>query len=307
MKIPKILKNKYISYSLIVLALLNIIGYITINSTECVIIFIITGYSIYLYCKNISCAIISALFVSNFLFSCNNIKEGLWTKKSYSDLKVLFNIKKVMAEVGVSRDKAKDALKKQMGYVPSAVRILKEEKITRVIKYAGVSRDKATEELKKQMYSVPTAVRILNIARTTLGANQTRGVYSSTKEKSQRDLCNDVMKLAINTRAGKDACELLPECNFNYKKCPPRSRRQSCGECKYKKLCGEVHFEFTDNDKVQKEKCLKAYKTKKYNTPCSFIPKRDASCSTGNLKSNKLGCKDQYATFTASERKGKCY
>ena len=292
MKIPKILKNKYISYSLIVLALLNIIGYITINSTECVIIFIITGYSIYLYCKNISCAIISALFVSNFLFSCNNIKEGLWTKKSYSDLKVLFNIKKVMAEVGVSRDKAKDALKKQMGYVPSAVRILKEEKITRVIKYAGVSRDKATEELKKQMYSVPTAVRILNIARTTLGANQTRGVYSSTKEKSptkekSQRVCDDITE--------KDECELLPECKFNYKK------------CKYKKLCGEVHFEFTDNDKVQKEKCLKAYKTKKYNTPCSFIPKRDASCSTGNLKSNKLGCKDQYATFTASERKGKCY
>jgi len=189
MKIPKILKNKYISYSLIVLALLNIIGYITINSTECVIIFIITGYSIYLYCKNISCAIISALFVSNFLFSCNNIKEGLWTKKSYVDLQAIHD--------------------------------------------------------------------------------------KNNKPRARGILCN---KLQF-------------------------SRLQF-----YKTPQGWGFGQVEDSIEIKKQKCLKAYKTKKYKTNCSWIEKKkEASCSTGNLTSNKMGCKDLYATFTAAEQKGKCY
>ena len=201
MKIPKILKNKYISYSLIVLALLNIIGYITINSTECVIIFIITGYSIYLYCKNISCAIISALFVSNFLFSCNNIKEGLWTKKSYVDLQAI-------------HDKNK------------------------------------TDKNKTDKNNKPGAIG--------------------------RALCNEL--------------KFHSELQF------------------YKTPQGWAFGRVEDSIEIKKQKCLKAYKTKKYITNCSWIEKKkEASCSTGDLKSNKKGCKDWNATFTAAEQKGKCY
>ena len=62
MKVPALLKNKYVCYALMALAALNVIGYVTVKAWECLALFALAGYSAHCYCNNVSVAIIAALF-----------------------------------------------------------------------------------------------------------------------------------------------------------------------------------------------------------------------------------------------------
>ncbi len=75
MKIPNLFKNKILCYALMVLAILNVIGYITSGAYECLGVFLLAYYGAEQYCNNMSCSIIVALFASNFLFGCGRVKE----------------------------------------------------------------------------------------------------------------------------------------------------------------------------------------------------------------------------------------
>ena len=75
MKIPALFKNKILCYALVVLAVLNVIGYITAGAYECLAVFLLAYYGADQYCKNMSCSIIVGLFASNFLFGCGRVKE----------------------------------------------------------------------------------------------------------------------------------------------------------------------------------------------------------------------------------------
>ena len=76
MKVPGLLKNKYVFYGLAVLAVLNIVGYVSVRAYECLALFVLTAYSAHSYCKNESLAVLAALFVANFVFGCGRVKEG---------------------------------------------------------------------------------------------------------------------------------------------------------------------------------------------------------------------------------------
>ena len=77
MKVPSLLKNKYVFYGLAVLAVLNVVGYVSVRAYECLALFVLTAYSAHCYCKNESLAILAALFVANFIFGCGRVKEGM--------------------------------------------------------------------------------------------------------------------------------------------------------------------------------------------------------------------------------------
>ena len=77
MKVPSLLKNKYVFYGLAVLAVLNVVGYVSVRAYECLALFVLTAYSTHCYCKNESLAVLAALFVSNFVFGCGRVKEGM--------------------------------------------------------------------------------------------------------------------------------------------------------------------------------------------------------------------------------------
>ncbi len=76
MKVPAVLKNKYLFYALAVLAALNVIGYASVKAYECLALFLLAGYGMHCYCKNKSLSILAALFVANFVFGCGRVKEG---------------------------------------------------------------------------------------------------------------------------------------------------------------------------------------------------------------------------------------
>lgn len=76
MQIPSVLKNKYVGYVVMALAVINVLGYLSVKSYECLALFGLAGYSAHCYCKNQTCAILAGLFVANFLFGCGRVAEN---------------------------------------------------------------------------------------------------------------------------------------------------------------------------------------------------------------------------------------
>ena len=76
MKLPGFLSNRYVFYALATLAVLNIVGYVSVKAWECLVLFVLTAYSTQCYNKNKSVSILAALFVANFVFGCGRLKEG---------------------------------------------------------------------------------------------------------------------------------------------------------------------------------------------------------------------------------------
>ena len=77
MKVPALLKNKYVRYAVIALAVLNVLGYVSERSYECLALFVASAYSVRCYCKDDTCGLLGGLFVANFLFGCGRVYEGM--------------------------------------------------------------------------------------------------------------------------------------------------------------------------------------------------------------------------------------
>ena len=85
MKVPALLKNKYVVYAVYVLAVLNLMGYVSAKSWECLALFVASAYSGNCYCKNEVCGILFGLFVSNFVFGCGRVKENFENNDENND------------------------------------------------------------------------------------------------------------------------------------------------------------------------------------------------------------------------------
>lgn len=76
MKLEKALKSKALYYVALVLMVVNVLGYVSVGSVECVIVFAVTYYLSNSYTKNQSLDILIGLFVANVVFGCGRVREG---------------------------------------------------------------------------------------------------------------------------------------------------------------------------------------------------------------------------------------
>ena len=88
MKFEKIIKNKYLYYAACVLAAINLLGYVSQGSMECIIVFGIATYAAHYLTKNRAIDIFAGLFVSNVLFGCGRIKEGFHDKAENANMSI---------------------------------------------------------------------------------------------------------------------------------------------------------------------------------------------------------------------------
>jgi len=82
MKLEKLVKNKYLYYAAVALMAINVVGYIAMGSIECVVVFGVAAYLSNQFTKNNTLDIFVALFVSNVIFGCGRVKEGLENQSS---------------------------------------------------------------------------------------------------------------------------------------------------------------------------------------------------------------------------------
>lgn len=78
-------KNKYVFYVVSLLAILNVLGYFSMRSWECIVMFAAVAYSANCYAKNATISLLAGLFVSNFVFGCNQVKESFVEAQSPMD------------------------------------------------------------------------------------------------------------------------------------------------------------------------------------------------------------------------------
>ena len=71
------LKNKYLYYFAVALMVINVLGYVSLGSIECVLVLGGAAYLANQFTQNRTVDIFIGLFASNVLFGCGRIKEGL--------------------------------------------------------------------------------------------------------------------------------------------------------------------------------------------------------------------------------------
>ena len=85
--IIKLAKNKWVFYFFVALAIINVLGYFSVKAWECMVLFAAVAYSVNCYANNGTLAILGGLFVSNFVFGCNRVKEGFFEGMEHGDKK----------------------------------------------------------------------------------------------------------------------------------------------------------------------------------------------------------------------------
>ena len=108
MKLEKALKSKALYYVALVLMVVNVLGYVSVGSVECIIVFAVTYYLSNSYTKNQSLDILIGLFVANVVFGCGRVREGL--EDSVETLK-----KGAVGELHKAKKKTVDAHKCPVG------------------------------------------------------------------------------------------------------------------------------------------------------------------------------------------------
>ena len=77
MKLNTLLNHKYFYYFSLFLMVVNVLGYVSVGSIECVLAFGLAAYAANHFTKNRALDIFAGLFVSNILFGCGRIREGM--------------------------------------------------------------------------------------------------------------------------------------------------------------------------------------------------------------------------------------
>ena len=81
MKAPSILKNKYVLYTLLVVALGNVLGYLAMEDYKSLGLFISVGLLSTYFSKNMAVTLIVAIIVTACVAVNNKVREGLENKK----------------------------------------------------------------------------------------------------------------------------------------------------------------------------------------------------------------------------------
>ena len=81
MNFNNVLKSKYLYYAAVALMAINVLGYVSLGSIECVLVLGGAAYLANQFTKNRTVDIFIGLFVSNILFGCGRLKEGFEENK----------------------------------------------------------------------------------------------------------------------------------------------------------------------------------------------------------------------------------
>ena len=76
MKVPGVLKNKYVLYILLVIAIVNVLGYLAIQDYNSLALFVVMGLLSSYFSKNMTVNLLVAITVTSFVAVNNKVQEG---------------------------------------------------------------------------------------------------------------------------------------------------------------------------------------------------------------------------------------
>ena len=133
MKLNKMIKSDMFYYVTVALMAINILGYVSVGSIECVIVFAVATYLSNMYTKNRSLDILIGLFVSNIVFGCGRVKAGMENpekkiEKVAADIMTAAKEKESKKECKPGDKECADKLKEASKHLSHASKKVKEAK-----------------------------------------------------------------------------------------------------------------------------------------------------------------------------------
>ena len=80
MKVPGILKNKYVLYVLLVAAIVNVLGYLAIQDYNSLALFVVMGLLSTYFSKNMAVNLLVAILVTSIVAVNSKVQEGFEEK-----------------------------------------------------------------------------------------------------------------------------------------------------------------------------------------------------------------------------------
>ena len=105
MKAPALLKNKYILYILLIIGIINILGYLTMKDYNSLALFVVIGMLSSYFSKNMSVNLLVAIVVTSLVAVNNKIKEGFEEKAKDALNDTMDSVNKVVKDVSKKMDK----------------------------------------------------------------------------------------------------------------------------------------------------------------------------------------------------------
>jgi len=119
MKVPGVLKNKYVLYVLLVVAIVNVLGYLAIQDYNSLALFVVIGLLSTYFSKNMAVNLLSAIVVTSFVAVNDKVlegfKEGNDTDKKDDNKKAADNSKKAAKMAQKAAKLAQGATKREAG------------------------------------------------------------------------------------------------------------------------------------------------------------------------------------------------
>ena len=107
MKVPGVLKNKYVLYVLLVAAIVNVLGYLAIQDYNSLALFVVIGLLSTYFSKNMAVNLLVAILVTSVVAVNSKVQEGFEEKmKEGAGDGVQSQIKKVMSNLNDTVEKA---------------------------------------------------------------------------------------------------------------------------------------------------------------------------------------------------------
>ena len=116
MKVPGVLKNKYVLYVLLVVAIVNVLGYLAIQDYNSLALFVVIGLLSSYFSKNMAVNLLSAIVVTSFVAVNDKVLEGFKEGKTdKKNDKKNATAKKAAAAAQKAANLAQGAKKKKEG------------------------------------------------------------------------------------------------------------------------------------------------------------------------------------------------
>jgi hypothetical protein len=86
MKLKKLFQNKALLYVVLVLAIINVVGYFTVNDLNAVVFFVLVGFLTTFFNKNMIIVLLSAM-IFTYIFRANSLIEGMSSSRARNTTK----------------------------------------------------------------------------------------------------------------------------------------------------------------------------------------------------------------------------
>ena len=195
MNFARLLTNKYVLYIVLILAIINIVGYLTVGDHESLMFFITIGVLSTFFSNNMIVVLLIAILTTNVLFAGTITREGLEMIKKN-------NKKKRKAKVTAEDDDEDDDTKKT-------------EKFTQInipsSKPAPATEEEEDEALGKRIDYASTLEQAYDNLQQMLGPDGINGLSTETKNLvfQQKSLMKNLNDMAPVLKTAKETLETM--------------------------------------------------------------------------------------------------